>query len=88
MHWVKSASYIDGYKIEIRFENDEVRRVDLENYLDGGIFEALKELSFFKTFAVNHEIDTVVWPNNADFSPDFLYKIGQTISESEDPADS
>ena len=87
MHWVKEASYIDGYKIEIKFGNDEVRNADLKNYLDGGIFEALKDLSFFKTFVVNHHIDTIVWPNNADFSPDFLYKIGQTISEAEDTAE-
>jgi len=87
MHWVKDASYVDGYKLEIKFENDEIRLVDLENHLDGGIFEALKDISFFKSFVVNQDIDTVVWPNDADFSPDFLYEIGQTISEPADAAD-
>lgn len=87
MHWVKDASYVGGYKLEIKFENDEIRLVDLENHLDGGIFEALKDISFFKSFVVNQDIDTVVWPNDADFSPDFLYEIGQTISEPVDVAD-
>ena len=87
MHWVKNASYVDGYKLAIKFENNEVRLVDLGNYLDGGIFEDLKDISFFKSFVVNHDIDTVVWPNNADFSPDFLYEIGRAISETADAAD-
>lgn len=86
MHWVKKASYVDGYKLEIRFGNDEVRLVDFGNHLDGGIFEALKDISFFKSFVVNPDIDTIVWPNHADFSPDFLYEIGQSISEPADAA--
>jgi len=76
MHYVVDASYLDGYRLEIRFENDEVRVVDLSDHLDGPVFEPLKELSYFKQFQVNHDIDTVVWPNSADFSPDFLYDIG------------
>ncbi len=87
MHWVKKASYVDGYKLEIKFGNDEVRLVDLGDYLDGGIFEALKDISFFKSFVVNHDIDTIVWPNNADFSPDFLYEIGQAVEAVGEPAD-
>jgi hypothetical protein len=81
MHYVTDASYLDGYKLQVRFENDEVRNVDLGKHLDGPIFELLKDLSYFKQFEVNHDIDTVVWPNGADFSPDFLYEIGETAGE-------
>ncbi len=87
MHWVKDASYVDEYKIEIKFENDEIKLVDLEHHLDGGIFEPLKDILYFKSFSVSHDIDTIVWPNDADFSPDFLHEIGQTISQSADVAD-
>lgn len=81
MHWVKDASYVEGYKLRIRFENDKVKVVDLANHLDSGVFEPLKDISYFKLFEVNRDIDTVVWPNEADFSPDFLYAIGQVVSE-------
>jgi len=47
----------------------------------------LKDLSFFKRFAVNYDIDTVVWPNGADFSPDFLYEIGESAREPGNAAD-
>ncbi len=87
MHWVKDASYVEGYKLRIHFENDEIKLVDLSAHLDGGIFEPLKDISYFKSFEVNRDIDTVVWPNEADFSPDFLYEIGEAVSEQADSAD-
>lgn len=87
MHWVKEASYVEGYKLRIRFDNDEVKLVDLTDHLDGGIFELLKDISYFKSFEVNRDIDTVVWPNEADFSPEFLYEIGEAVSEPADAVD-
>jgi hypothetical protein len=81
MHYVTDVFYLNGYKLNVQFENDEVRKVDLEKHLDGPIFEPLKELAYFKRFEVNHDIDTVVWPNGADFSPDFLYEIGEPAVE-------
>jgi hypothetical protein len=76
MHFVKSASYAGDYRLKIRFDDNRTKLVDLGPYLDGPIFEPLKDLSYFKRFQVSKDIDTVVWPNDADFSPDFLYSIG------------
>jgi hypothetical protein len=81
MHYVLDAWYVGGYRLEVKFENDEVRIVDLTDCLDGPVFEPLRELSYFKQFTVNQDIDTVVWPNDADFSPDFLYEIGEEVSD-------
>ena len=81
MHYVTDASYLGEYKLKISFEDGDVRIVDLGNHLDGPIFEPLKDLAYFERFEVNHNIDTVVWPNGADFSPDFLYEIGETVGE-------
>ncbi len=86
MHWVKDATYVEDYKLRIRFESNEIKLVNLADHLKGGIFEPLKDVNYFKLFTVNHDIDTVVWPNEADFSPDFLYEIGEAISEPVDAA--
>ncbi len=84
MHYIADASYISEHKIKVIFENDEQKIVDLSSHLSGPIFQPLQDLNYFKSFYVNHDIDTVVWPNDADFSPDFLYKIGENISEQSD----
>jgi len=83
MHWITEVSYIEGYKLKLKFENNEYKLVDLQPYLEGEIFETLKDISYFKSVRLNKDIDTIVWPNDADFSPDFLYEIGQLIAVEE-----
>jgi len=79
VHWITDVSYIDDYKLKLKFENGEYKLVDLKPHLEGKIFEPLKDISYFKSVKLNKDIDTIVWQNNADFSPDFLYEIGQSI---------
>ena len=76
MHSVTKAKYLSGYKLLLTFEDGSIRAVDLEPYLGGEVFQPLKDLRYFKKVRVNTDLDTIVWPNEADFCPDFLYEIG------------
>ncbi len=76
MHYIVDAEYLGDYRLRVQFENGDLRIVELSDHLDGHVFEPLRDPAFFKQVRVNHDIDTVVWPNGADFSPDFLYEIG------------
>lgn len=81
MHFVKDVTYIAEYKLQLTFEDGRIRLADLEPHLDGEIFEPLRDLSYFKTVRVNPDLDTIVWDNGADMSPDFLYEIGKPMTE-------
>lgn len=83
MHFVKRVEYVSGYKLLLTFEDGSMRLADLEPHLEGEIFEPLKEIDYFKSARVNSELDTIVWDNGADMSPDFLYEIGVPIAEPE-----
>lgn len=76
MHYVTSVDYVSGYKLRVGFENGSMRLVNLASELDGEVFEPLRDLRLFKTARLNPDLDTVVWNNGADISPDFLYEIG------------
>jgi hypothetical protein len=76
MHAVKNVQYVSGHRLLLTFEDASVRLADLAPHLDGEIFEPLRDLEYFKRVRLNEELDTVVWDNGADFSPDFLYEIG------------
>jgi hypothetical protein len=68
------AKHIKDYSLYLRFSDGSDGEVDLEQELEGEIFEPLKEVSYFKNFSVNQELHTIVWPNGADFAPEFLYE--------------
>ena len=84
MHFVKGVEYVSGYKLLLTFEDGSIRMADLEAHLDGEIFEPLKEIDYFRAASVNTELDTIVWDNGADMSPDFLYEIGVPIVKPEE----
>ena len=77
MHYITNVVYLGDYRLKVWFEDNSVKVVDLQPYLDGPIFEPLKNLDFFRKVTVNSDIDTICWPNNADFAPEFLYEIGK-----------
>ena len=81
MRFVRSVTYISEYKLLLSFEDGSVRLVDLEPHLDGEIFEPLKDINYFKTVWVNPDLDTIMWDNGADMSPDFLYEIGKPVEK-------
>jgi hypothetical protein len=81
MRYVVDAAYLDGYRLRVQFDNGSTKVVDLYPHLDGPIFEPLREKTYFKSFRLDREIDTVVWENGADFAPEFLYEIGEDVSE-------
>jgi hypothetical protein len=72
---VVDARYLEGYKIEFRFNNGITKVVDLINEIYGEVFEPLKDINYFKNFKLNPF--TIEWENGADFSPEFLFSIGK-----------
>ena len=81
MRYVVDATYLDGYRLRVRFDDGTTKSVDLHPHLDGPICEPLRDITYFKSFKVDHDLDTVVWENGADFAPEFLYEIGEEVCE-------
>lgn len=81
MHYVTSVEHEAGYRLRLGFEDGSVRSVNLEEHLDGEVFEPLKDPAAFRTAHLDTDLDTVVWANGADMSPDFLYRISQPLGE-------
>jgi len=71
---VSKAKYLDNYRIELTFNNGEIKTVDLQNELNGSIYKPLRQLDYFKNFRVQY--NTVEWSNGADYAPEYLYSIG------------
>jgi hypothetical protein len=74
------AKYVRDYILHLRFADGTEGDVDLSQELEGEVFERLKDRAFFQAFTVSPELHTVVWPNGADFAPEFLYEKVQILA--------
>jgi hypothetical protein len=70
---VREARYVRGYVLWLRFNDGAEGEIDLESELDGEVFAPLKDLSQFRRFRVDPELQAVVWETGADVAPEFLY---------------
>lgn len=69
---ISAARYVAGHTIWLSFADGKEGEVNLASELEGEVFEPLKDLAYFKAFTLHPELRTVVWPNGADFAPEFL----------------
>jgi hypothetical protein len=67
------ARYVGGHVVWLRFRDGTAGEIDLSAALRGPIFEPLLDPLVFRGFAIHPEFHTLVWPNGADFAPEFLH---------------
>jgi hypothetical protein len=77
---VVDARITAPFRIEVTFDDGLVRSIDLESELWGPMFEPLKDPEYFARMAVDQDAGTIVWPNGADFAPEFLYEAGEPVT--------
>ena len=65
------ATYEGGFRIRLTFNDSLQGIVDFQNWLEGPVFEPLKDQTYFQRFFIDG--GTVVWPNGADIAPETLY---------------
>ncbi|MCL2762416.1 MAG: DUF2442 domain-containing protein [Treponema sp.] len=69
---VKKVKPLSNYKLELTFENKEIKIFDVKPYLSTGLFKTLKDETFFKMVKVSY--DSIEWPNGVDLDPEVLYE--------------
>jgi len=71
---LQEATYQGDYRIWLRFSDGVEGEIDLERELWGEVFQPLKDKARFAELSLDEELGTVIWPNGADFAPEFLYQ--------------
>jgi hypothetical protein len=71
---VRSVTALEKFQVQLEFSTGEHKVVDLEPFLSGPVFEALRSNpELFRSVLVDEELGTIVWPNGADLDPNILY---------------
>lgn len=81
IHYIKSFNIVGLYILEVVFENNTRKIIDFAPVLHGEMYGPLFDPEFFKLVKLDDEVQTLVWPNGADFDPSTLYHWEQYVEE-------
>lgn len=67
---VVNVEPIENYQLKVRLSDGRQGLFDVKPYLDLGVFQELKDLSYFRS--VKTAFGGVAWPNEQDLSPETI----------------
>lgn len=74
MKRITAAEPLQGFVLRLTFSDGSQRDVDLDGFMRGPIFAALRaDPGLFRQVSVDPRLGTIVWPNGADMDPDVLH---------------
>ena len=66
---MSSFEVIGPHQLAVRFSDGTRQQIDFAPVLHGPLFGPLQDLVVFNRVALDSEVGTLVWPNDADFDP-------------------
>ncbi|MBI3989871.1 MAG: DUF2442 domain-containing protein [candidate division NC10 bacterium] len=61
------------YTLRVEFDDHSRQIIDFRPILEGELYGPLRDLAFFNQVRIDPEVQTLVWPNGADFDPATLH---------------
>ncbi len=73
IYQVIDYTIIAPYTLDVTFSDHTTQRINFEPILHGEVYGALRDRDVFNHVRLDPEIQTLVWPNGADFDPATLH---------------
>jgi hypothetical protein len=70
---VRSFQIVAPFTLRVQFDDNTEQVIDFEPVLAGELYEPLRNPTLFDQVRVDPEVQTLVWPNGADFDPATLH---------------
>jgi len=70
---VRSFEVVSACTLRVGFDDGTERTIDFRPILMGELYGPLRDLSLFNQVRIDPEVETLVWPNGADFDPATLH---------------
>ncbi|HMC58786.1 MAG TPA: DUF2442 domain-containing protein [Candidatus Solibacter sp.] len=70
---VRSFEIAAPYTLCVSFDDHTEQTIDFRPVLAGELYGPLRNLELFNQVRVDPEVETLVWPNGADFDPATLH---------------
>ena len=73
IHRVRSVEVVGPHAFRVEFDDGTSQTIDLEPVLAGTLYGPLGDPMVFRQVRIDPEVQTLVWPNGADFDPATLH---------------
>ena len=70
---VRSFDIVSAYTLSVRFDDHTEQTIDFRPILAGELYRPLRDPELFNQVQIDPEVETLVWPNGADFDPATLH---------------
>ncbi|PYV45375.1 MAG: DUF2442 domain-containing protein [Acidobacteria bacterium] len=70
---VRSFEIVKPYTLRVQFDDNTEQTINFQPILSGELYGPLRNLSLFNQVQIDLEVQTLVWPNGADFDPATLH---------------
>jgi hypothetical protein len=70
---VQGYEIVAPYTLRVRFDDNTGQTINFEPILRGALYGPLRDLALFNQVRIDQEVQTLVWPNGADFDPAMLH---------------
>jgi len=71
---ITGVEAIGDHLLRLTFEDGTVGEIDFSDHPWVGVFEPLRDPSYFACVRVDPELGTIAWPNGADMAREPLYE--------------
>ncbi len=76
---VTSFELVAPYTLRVRFDDRTEQVINFEPVLAGELYGGLRNSSLFEQVQIDKEVQTLVWPNGADYDPATLHDWPQYV---------
>ena len=70
---IQSFDIVGPYTLRVCFDDGSEQTIDFQPILAGELYGRLRDLELFNQLRIDPEVETLVWPNGADFDPATLH---------------
>jgi hypothetical protein len=70
---VVAFEIVAPYTLQVEFDDHSRQVIDFRPILEGELYGPLRDLAVFNQVRLDPEVQTLVWPNGADFDPATLH---------------
>lgn len=70
---VQAFAIVAPYTLNVEFDDGTQQMINFEPVLAGALYGPLRDVTQFNQVQLDPEVQTLVWPNGADFDPATLH---------------